>query len=137
MSWIIQYLLNNQDTIKATGDLESDQFNDLLIVEKAIDKLYEQKLLTVEDMAILDLLQTKIGGEETTPERHTLAKRFTQICERVAYFLGGYFTDEGYLDYMRETFNLRDVDIELLRTYIKSRYKNRVIQKISPNGFKK
>ncbi len=138
MSWIIQSLLNNQDLIRAEGDIDSDQFNDLMLIEKAIDKLYSEKLLTKDDMDILEFFRTAITDkEDERPERHTVSKRYAQVCDRIGYYLGGYFTDDGYLTYMCEKYNLTDEQMEVLRHYIKSSYRHKIVRKVSPNGYKK
>jgi hypothetical protein len=138
MSWIIQSLLNNQDSIRETADIESDQFNDLILVEKAIQKLSSDGLLTESDLAILEFFRNvKTDKEEERPERHTVSKRYIHICDRIGYYLGGYFTDEGYLTYMCEKYNLTDEQMEILRNFIKSSYRHKIVRKVSSNGYKK
>lgn len=161
MSWIVQNLLSNRTRIRAksfnhvldstfTPDLEladystfedtlgysdplieSDEFNDLIVVEKAIEELIEMNLLSQQD---IEVLEREVGGyyNRKNGQRKAQSKEFSKLCERVAYFLGGYFTDEGYIDYMARKYNLCSDDMLLLRVYIKSRYKNKILSK----GFK-
>lgn len=127
MSWIIQSLLNNREHIKIEADLESDQFNDLIILEKAIEILQEKGLLSEEDIDIL----LGYGTEDTKQKKAERAKKRVALCERVAYHMGGYFTDEGYLSYMQEKYALPDEQVEILRKYINSEYKHRIMRKPS------
>lgn len=138
MSWIIESLLNNQDTIRETGDIDSDEFNDLMLVEKAVETLKKENLLTEDDLSILEFFRTEVTDkEDSRPERHTISKRYSQICDRIAYYLGGYFTDEGYLNYMLRKYKLTEEQIETMRNFMKSSYRHKIVRKVSPMGFKR
>lgn len=127
MSWIIQSLLNNRDRIKETGDIESDDFNDLLVIEKAIKELVEKGLLTSYDLDVIGMGTPIIAS--THNEKYTLNKKKSIICTRIGYYLGGYFTDEGYLNYIAQKHNLNTEQLAALRTYIASEYKQKTIRK--------
>lgn len=132
MSWIIQSLLNNREVIRSTADISSDEFNDLILVEKAIETLVAENRISKEELDILGMADS-VGYEKIDDlskyERHTLSKKKEQICQRIAYYLGGYFTDDGYLDHIQKKHKLSSNQVELLRKYIKSRNKHRIIRK--------
>ena len=44
--WYIQHLLKNRLEIRTNGDIESDEFNDLIIIEKKIKSLYMADIIS-------------------------------------------------------------------------------------------
>ncbi len=158
MSWIIQNLLSNrtrirgktfnqslegiyvpsadlvdmsdlEDTLGYTDPLiESDEFNDLLVVEKAIEELKDMNLLSQRDLKVLE---REVGGyyNRKNGKRKTQSKEFSNLCERIAYFIGGYFTDEGYISYLVKKYRLSQEQATVIRVYMKSKYKNKILRK--------
>lgn len=128
MSWIVESLLNKRDEIREKGDIESDEFNDLIIIERAIGELKRQGLLSPSDMKIIE--EFNMGLSEVVPHMasKSLSKKRIDVCDRIAYYLGGYFTDEGYLDYMRRKYNLSEESIDILWKFIRSKYKHKVMR---------
>lgn len=132
MSWIVASLLNNKEHIKERADIESDEYNDLILIESAIKHLREHALLTEEDMQLLESFSGYGYDKEsklTRLERHTIAKKKAQICNRIAYYLGGYFTDDGYLSYVQKKYKLSQEQVSILENYIKSKKKHQIIRK--------
>lgn len=132
MSWICQHLLRNRMAIKEGQDIESDEYNNVLMVEKKIRELYESGFLSDLDMYVIDLVADNRPLRElkdTLGKSHvTTSDLFIQICERIAYFLGGYFTDEGFLDSMKENYRLSDEDLDKLRDHIKGKFKHKLMR---------
>lgn len=132
MSWIVASLLNNRERIRSTADINSDEFNDLLLIEKAIETLLSEKRISKEELELLGVTDND-GYEKNNGlskyERHTLSKKRAQICDRIAYYLGGYFTDDGYLDHMQKKHKLTQSQVDILRKYINGRNKHRIIRK--------
>jgi hypothetical protein len=133
MSWIVQHLLRNKVLIHTVQDIESDEYNNLLTVESKIDELYEEGLLSDIDLSIINLLADgrPIKDVEGLIDKNRLAisRTFVQLCNRIAYFLGGYFTDEGFLDNMKESYKLSDAQIEELNVYIHGKFKHTLMRK--------
>jgi hypothetical protein len=129
MSWIVQSLLNNRDSIREnsykTGEIEDD-FSDLMLVEKALERLISLSLVSEKDLQVLDD-SFKLGKTKIQKELIELKKQV--VCNRIAYYLGGYFTDEGYLEYLRKKHQLTEPQMQLVRAYIKSEYKNKTLRK--------
>lgn len=160
MSWIVQYHLNNRDTIEGSASsgyhditsiripvsvaidddeldtdtlggqndlrIDSDQFNDLMLIDKAIKEMRAGGLLGDEELSCIDRMS---DVNVSKAERYQISKSFSEVCEKIAQFMGGYFTDDGYLDYMSNTYGLDEDQINKLRRYIKSVYKNKVMRK--------
>lgn len=135
MSWIVESLLNNRDRIREDGDIESDEFNDLLIIEKMIKKLQGGGRLSEIDVEILfsPVSSDYKVDERSESEKKVFYQKKTKLCQKLAYYLGGYFTDDGYLDYMQKKHKLSDMQIENLKKFMKSKYKNKIMRKPIPN----
>lgn len=132
MSWIVESLLKNKLLIKETLDIESDELNNLLTVEAEINKLYKESFLSDFDMLILELVSEGMPIKEMEDSiglgRVTISATFIQICDRISFFLGGYFTDEGFLDNMKADYKLGDEEIEKIRGHIQSKFKHKKIR---------
>jgi hypothetical protein len=110
-------------------DLEADLYTDILLVDEAIKKLQVSGSLTAEDVEIIDFV--KSGGKlasikDNTLDKHrsTISKRFNDISERIAFFMGDYFTDDGYIFYIREKYKNRfsEEQIQELESFITNEY---------------
>ncbi len=128
MSWIIQTLLNNREMIKEEANIASEEYNDLLMIEKAIETLFEKKRLTDEDLVILGVKSGNPISEMTRNEKATFYKKYAQLCDRLAYYLGGCFTDDGYLNDVQNKYKLDSNQMDLLQKYIKSEYKHKIMR---------
>ncbi len=129
MSWIVASLLNNREQLKETGNIDSDEFNDLMMIEKAIEELKKKQLLSDEEIEVIDSYRNEDYRNKTRNERWTVSKRYTKICEKISFYLGGYFTDDGYLSYIQDKYKLNEEQINALRLHIKSKFKHKLIRK--------
>ncbi len=129
MSWIVETLLNNRENIRAESNIDSDEFNDILIIEKAIKELREGGVLSDEDLSILNIKSDSSFTSKSRSEKQTLSKKYVQLCERIAYYIGDYFTEEGYLNYIQKKYGLSSEQVNVLLKYIKSEYKHKIIRK--------
>jgi len=113
-------------------DIESDEYADLLVVEKKISDLHTEGFLSDMDIYIIDLVSDGRPIRELEKaidkSRITISRVFIQICERVAYFLGGYFTDEGFIENMSLNYRLSASDIDSLRLYINGKFKHKLMR---------
>lgn len=129
MSWIVQSLIMNREVLKEEKNIESDEFNDLLMVERAIHELEAKGLLTEDDMQIIGVVSGYVDESSLGMSKETFNKRFSIICERIAYSIGGYFTDEGFLAYMKNKHKLSEEKVQKMRDFIKSPYKHKISRK--------
>lgn len=137
MSWIIQSLLNDKNYIKERNDIDSDEFNDLLIVERAVKTLVSKGLINEEEQDIIALVSgDKVGFmEKQKSQRETIMKKYVAVCERVAFFMGGYFTDDGYITYIAKKHNLTLEQEVLLHRYINSPFRHKIAKRGSSTGY--
>lgn len=61
--------------------------------------------------------------------RISLAKDFSNLCRKIAFYVGGQFTDDGYVDYMKTKYKLTDEQVQKLYEYMNSKYKNKLMRK--------
>lgn len=137
MSWIIASLLNDKNYIRERNEIDSDEFNDLLMVERAVETLTNRGLLSKEDLEILALMSgDKVGFmEKQKSQKETIYKKYVTICERIAYYMGGYFTDDGYISYITKKHGLTEEQEIILHNYINSPFKHKIAKKGSQHGY--
>lgn len=109
---------------KYTINLEDDVYNDLLIVERKVKDLVKAKMLTKKEIIILrKILEGKNIADiesESGISRITVSKIFSELCDRIGYLLGGEFTDEGFLDYLKDKYKLNNEQLETLTEFLGS-----------------
>jgi hypothetical protein len=103
-------------------DFDSNTFTNLLIVEKTIEKLVEDKKITSLEKLILSLYATSTPMEDMIKQtgllsKITIIKIFSKVCDRIGYVLGGEFTDEGYISKLSEEFKLTEEQVQKVRNY--------------------
>lgn len=134
MSWYCGSLIKESMYIKERGEIDSDEFNDLMSVETTIEKLYSLDILTEKELLIIQLFALGMlpfqMEKKLKLNRRTIAKIFEEITNKIAYTLGGVFTDEGYIDFLSKKYNLNDNKIQLAQNYIDSRNRFKIIRKI-------
>jgi hypothetical protein len=137
VSWYLNLLIKNKLEIKSKGDLESDEYNDLLVVEKKIQDLHDAEIISDQEMLLIYYVEDgkpmANSKEDFGKNRITLANDFSSLCSKIAFYMGGYFTDDGYADYMRKKYNLNDEQVTRMIDYMKSKYKNKLLRKQKNN----
>jgi hypothetical protein len=135
MSWYVETLLIDSehirsDVIKRVSeygdrvyvDLNGNDYNNLLVLEKTIKDLHKSGHISDREVEVISLVSTAKSLRELEKEnvlaRHSLAKVFYNVCEKLAFILGGEFTDEGYLAYMKVKHKLDDEQLEQVREYM-------------------
>ena len=141
--WYVEFLLRNRDQIRSniyssytkdsfepayTLDLEDDDDNNLLLVEKQIKSLIKDKKVSSRELKILRLVfkgKNIVDMEkEMGLSRLTISKAFSEVCAKIAYVLGGIFTNEGYIEYMVGKYNLDQAQIDKLIQFMQSNVKH-------------
>lgn len=134
MSWIVETLLRNRIKIRSKIDMSSDEYLDLLMVESAVRRLHENGVITDSDILLLDEIadgkSLKDVGEVIGKTGSTVGRKVGDLCEQISFVLGGTFTDEGYLEAMSENHHLDEHQIDVLRSYMSSKYKHTVPRSI-------
>ena len=130
MSWLVETLLLSRTRIKDGADIDSDEYQDLLAVEQQVSKLIDLELIDSFELAIVNyVLGNKPYAELErilNVSRNTIAKYFTKICSRVSFALGGYYTDEGMIEYMEKKYGLTEEQVDKMRKHMEGRYRHRI-----------
>jgi hypothetical protein len=137
-SWYVKTLIQNKESIKEriykeatvgmepsyTIDFDDTDYTNLLAVEKVIEKLIKSGSMTDRELVVLN--QVLSGNTVAMMERNlktsriTLTKIFDDLCDRIAFILGEEFTNEGYLEYMKEKYKLTNEQLNIARNYMTS-----------------
>lgn len=130
MSKYVQLLLASADEIKSAFENQNsdirDLYDDLLTVEEKIKYLYERGYITDFDLLIISCVQTNRSFRKLEREygisRLTLSTRFKKICEKIAFYLGDYFLDEGYIIKLQKKYHLSASEVKRLNKYFLRRF---------------
>ena len=137
MSWRVESLILDRHKIKSRlyrmnefndyyeMDLEFDDYIDLLSVEEKVKELYANGILSKAEITILDELSNGLSYREIK-EKHNLPisiikSTFILACNKIAFYLGGSFTDEGYLEEFTSKYNLTSEQAEKAMEYMRLR----------------
>jgi len=137
-SWYVETLLRNREQIRSdilstedtfndtivNIDFDNFDYNNLLLVEKTLQDLIDNGQLSKKEIRIINAILAYKSLVQIESELHIhrtiVAKTFERVCDRIAFILGDYFTNEGYLDYITEKYGLDEAHVEKARTYISS-----------------
>ena len=133
MSWIVRNIISNSEYIRSSiidtdysmysVDLENDQYNDLLTVERKIIELYGVGFITDVELQVLNLMAQGKTYRDISEilgfHRNVIKENFHRACEKIAFNLGGTFTDEGYAQSIIDTYNLTEEQIQKMLNFMK------------------
>lgn len=134
MSWIVRNLITNSENIRSnlvdkidtrfySLDLENEQYNDLLTIEKKIKELYDIGFITDIEFEILNLMSQgktyRDVGKIVGLHRQPVKIFFHRACEKIAFNLGGTFTDEGYAQSIVDKYSLNEDQIQKMLDFMK------------------
>jgi hypothetical protein len=126
MAWFIERLLTNSVRLHSNR-LDSEMLGYLLTLESKIKKLKGKELLTFEEEELIyDLQHSKTItqlSKEMGLSRVTTATKIDALTEKLSMYLGGIYTDEGYLSYMQWRYKLNEREVQMLREKITGNYK--------------
>jgi len=120
-----KYLLLNKQEIYERGDIESDEFNDLLILLTKEEELFRQRKITAEEHALINRA-AEIKVFSKVKDKEYLANNFELICIKLSTILGGVYTNSGYISYMQKKYNLNCEQLDKLENFMKNTRKYNV-----------
>ena len=130
MSWLVETLLLDRDTIRSTQELDSDDYLNLIVVEQRFEELVAKGNISSFESAIVNFVLSGLSftklGKILGMARSTVSKHFSSTCSKISYSLGGEFTDEGYIQFMKEKYNLTSKQCETLKTYMVSHLRHKL-----------
>ncbi len=129
-SWYVEYLIMNRFEIYKNPEDDLDTYEDLLEVLRATKKLKESKLFLDKEYEVLEAVPSISSCAKVLGIHRDRVKRLLDsACGRIAEYLGDYFTDIGFIDYMENKYNLSYIDKELLQKYMNSKFRFKIMRK--------
>jgi hypothetical protein len=116
MSWIVETLLLNREKIRSSHNLEDDYYNNLLILEKKVEEMVNDCAFSDIELIILHFLLNK-----SITNNLYKTKDFKSLCNKIAKYSGGFFTDDGYVYYIVNKHRFNHKQEKQIRKYLKSR----------------
>lgn len=116
----LMYLENdeplNENMICTSMNVENDEFIFLREMEEKIKELVDSGQISELEYKVIVMLSEgnsyKEVSEKLKISRKTARNIFNSSCDKIAFSLGGFFTDEGYIEYMSEKYSLSDQQVE-------------------------
>lgn len=119
MSYVIGEYIKRLPYILENADIESDEYNNILLIQRCISKLTENGTITeFERMLLLGIVDGYNYAELSrllNADKQTVATTFERVTDRIAYILGGDFTDASFVNRIPE---FLDVPPERIRSLI-------------------
>jgi len=140
VGWYVEQLLLDREVIreaiKETSDMgclemvddyiaynvDSDTYCDLLSVEMELSRLIKKGLISGLDLQVLNSILegtpfSVIGAElNLGSKRLSVNGIFKKICNGIAFVLGEHFTNDGYINYLQNKYDLNQDDIDKIKT---------------------
>lgn len=129
-SWYVEYLIMNRFDIACDPENDMDTYGDLKTVLETIKELNQKNLITEKEMEVLKSVPSITSAEKILKiDRNTVRRLLSSACYKVGAYLGDYFTDEGYIDYMKNKYNLTENQLENLKLFMGSRFRFKLMRK--------
>jgi hypothetical protein len=131
MSWRVTNLIRDSILLHDQADLESEDYNDLLLIEKEIKLMRQKKLFSAfEDKILNMLLESKSLNQialacDTTAT--LISSKIGFITDRISYCMGNEFTDAGYIENLAERYNLTPQEVESGLAYMHGRFSGKIL----------
>jgi hypothetical protein len=102
-------------------NFEDETYQDLLMIEKTIEELRQAHKISSAEYDIVELIKNNTNIRDIISkldlDKRTVYGVFSSVCERIAYILGGYYTNEGFLDKICKNRKLTEEQIQKIRNY--------------------
>lgn len=118
MSWLIEEYIKQIPYIKERGNIDSDEYNNALIIELTIEKMMKQNLISDFEKDVLWAISVGYNYSEAArlldSHRLTISDTINDITDRIAYILGGEFTDSAFMDRIQNIEDISEQDVDAL-----------------------
>jgi hypothetical protein len=116
MAWIVEAYIRMLPNIKEKGDIHSDEFNNAILIEKCITDLYNKNLITELEREIIDGIYLGYNYSELSlilnRDRQTISKIFGDVTDRIAFILGGEFSNSAFVERIESLGDLTEHGVE-------------------------
>lgn len=101
MSHLVEEYVRNLHTILEKGDIEGDCYNNALSIKNLVEKQFDSGHISQFDVDVLKSISKGFSYFEVAQilnaDRKRVADSFKKSCSKVAFLLGGDFTDIGFM----------------------------------------
>lgn len=115
MSWIISTYIKNMAFILSSNRINSDEYNNSLLIQRCVENLNKQGLLSELEQEILEAVFEGYNYTEISKlykiDRQTVSQIFDNVTNRIAYVMGDEFTDASFLERLETIQGLEHVDV--------------------------
>jgi len=117
MSWIIEEYIRQMPFILEEGNINADDYNNCLLIQKCVNELQEKNLLSEIEKDVLSAVYSGFNYVEISKilcvNSRTVSMTFDKVTDRIAYILGGEFSDASFLDRVQSlNSNIRSKDVQ-------------------------
>jgi hypothetical protein len=102
MSWVIEEYIRQMPYILENHDIDADDYNNCLLIQRCIKNLEKSNLLSELEKDVLSAVYLGFNYAEISKildvNRQTVSMVFDKVTDRIAYVLGGEFSDASFLD---------------------------------------
>lgn len=113
------------ESISFETDLEDDSYTLLLQIESKIKEMFIAKQITDREVIVLKMTSEGYSYREIAEFLDIgwrfVRKIFHSTSNKIAFSLGGVFTDEGYAEYMTTKYRLNDSQISKMINLMESK----------------
>jgi len=115
MSWIIGEYIRQYAYIKERADINSDSYNNVIMIEMVIEKMIDDGLLSEQENNVIWMVSAGYSYSEIARvlgiHRLTVSQVFKTVTDRVSYLIGGELTDEAFLERIQGLEPIAEEDI--------------------------
>jgi len=101
--------------ILSSNRINSDEYNNSLLIQRCVENLNKQGLLSELEQEILEAVFEGYNYTEISKlykiDRQTVSQIFDNVTNRIAYVMGDEFTDASFLERLETIQGLEHVDV--------------------------
>jgi predicted metalloprotease with PDZ domain len=101
MSHLVEEYVRNLHTILEKGDIEGECYNNALSIKNLVEKEHNSGRISRFDLDVLGSISRGFSyfevAQSLNADRKRVADSFKKTCSKVAFLLGGDFTDAGFM----------------------------------------
>lgn len=116
MSWIIGEYIRQIHYIKERGNINSDSYNNAIIIEKTMDDMVKNNTITQRENDVVWSVSAGYSYSEIARvlgiHRLTVSQIFKDVTDRISFILGGELTDSAFLERIGKIEPLSEEDME-------------------------
>jgi|SRR3990170_860162 len=115
MSWIIGEYLKELPYLKENPDINSDIYNNALIIEMTIKDMDKKGLLTDFEKDVIMGIYSGYNFSEIarllSADRQRVSNTYKEVTDRIAFILGGEFTDAAFMEQAKGIEEISEQDV--------------------------